>query len=429
MYGTVINFAARILLALMIVAVSTSAYALGWTSPTSSTDEEGGRWTNPQYAYDNPIQPNLYYAEDRGRVGWGGWLDLWLPAPVRCGRVRVNCDYDNKHVTAVQVDVYNTDPPIGWETIHNGGVNDGIYTQLTFPYRNITGMRFRFFYKDNGWNFWLYEAGLYASPTVPTAPTVATLNPTSVDFDTANIHGMVIDDGGEPCNAWLEYGPDTNYGTTTPVQPGFLIEETFGAFLSGLSGTYHFRAIAQNNQGTSYGEDLQFTVNSVPVWGWVSPTSSYTDPTPPTPNSGGWINQTNAYDDEGITGASIYHDTSDASPTAYIYLTHPAINVDKIRFMAKKTPEISAVDIWVLRGGTWVNVYPSATFNDSAGGTVWNEVSFAAGSVTAARVRFAIPGNYGLNAMLYEFDFHTVGVERCWAFVDGAFGGMSTGYP
>ncbi len=157
----------------------------------------------------------------------------------------------------------------------------------------------------------------------------------------------------------------------------------------------------------------------------MSPTSSYTDPSPPTPNTGGWTKQTASYDDEGLTGSILTHSINDASPSPYLYLTHPALTIDKIRFQAKKTPEITSIDVWLLLDGVWTNVYPSATFNDSAGGTVWNEVSFTAGSVTEARVRFSVPTNYGLILALYEFDFHTVGVEHCHAFVDGAFAGAN----
>jgi hypothetical protein len=237
----------------------------------------------------------------------------------------------------------------------------------------------------------------------------------------ANLHGLLSDDGGEPCQTWLEYGPTPAYGSTTVVQNGCLTGQTFGAFLNGLAGTYHFRAAASNSAGTSYGSDLTFMVNVVPLTGWISPTGSYTDPSPPTPNSGGWSSQTAAYDDEGLSGSTLTHTINDASPSPYLYLTVAAVTADKIRFQAKKTPEITSIDIWLLIRGVWTNVYPSATFNDAAGGTVWNEVSFAADSVTQARVRFNVPANYGLILTLYEFDFHTVGIEHCAAFVDGAF--------
>jgi hypothetical protein len=414
----------RMMFVAAVLAFAPSACATGWGSPTGSLDEEGGQWDNLPNAYDNPVQPNVNYATSHPRLGWAGWADFTLAAPINCGRVRVDCDFGGGHVDQVQVDVWNT-ATLAWENVFIGAVNDGSYSELTFAPRNLSGMRFRFHYIDAGWMYWLYEVGFYESPEVINPPIVVTTDATSVDVASADMHGLLSDDGGEPCQTWLEYGPTAAYGSATPVQTGSLAGQTFGAFLGSLTGTYHFRAVASNSAGTSYGNDLSFTVNVVPLAGWISPTSSFTDPSPPTPNSGGWTNQTAAYDDECLTGSALTHTINDASPGPYLYLTPAALNADKIRFQAKKTPEITSIDIWILLNGVWTNVYPSATFNDAAGGTVWNEVPFAAGTVTQARVRFNVPSNYGLNLTLYEFDFHSVGVEHCAAFVDGAFVGAN----
>ncbi|MBD3242472.1 MAG: hypothetical protein GF331_17920 [Chitinivibrionales bacterium] len=406
---------------LCALLLASSAGALGWVSPTGHLDEEGGQWANLANAYDNPTQPTLAYAANSPRLGWSGWADFTLAAPIACGRVRVNCDFGYGRVDQIQVDVWDTDAG-AWQTVHIGSAGDGVYTELTFTKRNVSQMRFRFHYVTIDWQFWLYEVGFYESPPIIEAPTVATLNATSVAVSSAAIHGLVQDDGGQPCQAWLEYGPTAAYGSITPVQDGLLSNQSFGAFIDGLSGTYHVRAVASNDSGTSYGDDLAFTVNQVPLSGWVSPTSSFTDPSPPTPNSGGWSDQSAVYDDEVLTGASLVHSINDASPGPYLYLTpETPLYADKIRFQAKKTPEITSIDVWLLIGGVWTNVLPSTMFNDAAGGTVWNVVDFTADTVSQARVRFSVPSNYGLQTVLHEFDFHTVGVERCWGFVDGAF--------
>jgi hypothetical protein len=414
----------RILLVAVLLAFAPSARAAGWGAPTGFLDEEGGQWDNLTNAYDNPVQPNVNYATSHPRLGWAGWADFTLAAPISCGRVRVDCDFGGAHVDQVQVDVWNT-ATLVWENIFTGVVNDGTYSELTFAPRNLSKMRFRFHYIDAGWQFWLYEVGFYEFPAVINSPTVVTTDATSVEGASADLHGLISDDGGEPCQIWLEYGPTPAYGSTTPVQNGCLNGQTFSAFLSGLAGTCHFRASASNSAGANNGSDLAFTVNIVPLSGWISPTASFTDPSPPTPNSGGWSNQAATYDDEGLSGSTLPHTINDASPGPYLYLTHAALKADKIRFQAKKTPEITSIDVWVLLNGTWTNVFPSGTFNDAAGGTVWNEVSFAAGTVTQARVRFNVPANYGLSLVLNEFDFHSVGVEHCSAFVDGAFVGAT----
>jgi hypothetical protein len=414
------NTISGLMLVAVLLAFAPSVYAVGWVSPIGSLDEEGGQWDNLPNAYDNPVQPSVKYATNHPRLGWAGWADFSLAAPIKCGRVRVNSDFGYAHVDQVQVDVWNTDV-LAWENILIGVVSDGTYSELTFAYRNISKMRFRFHYIDAGWQFWLHEVGFYESPAVTVPPTVVTTDASSVDVASADVHGLINDDGGEPCQTWFEYGPTPSYGSTTPAQTGYVGGQDFSVFLSGLAGTYHFRAAASNSAGASYGSDLAFSVNVVPPAGWVSPTGLFTDPSPPTPNSGGWSGLPAVNDDDVSSGAILTHAINDASPGPYLYLTHAALTADKIRFLAKKTPEITSIDIWVLRDGVWTNVYPSATFNDAAGGAVWNEVSFAAGSVTQARVRFSVPANYGLNLILYEFDFHAVGVEHCAAFVDGAF--------
>lgn len=419
----------RILIVAVFCAGAAPAYAVGWIKPTGWSN--GGNWTNGPRAYDGN---NATYASNTAPnsvPNWGGWINFTFSS-IKCGRILVNCDFGYGYVDEVEVQVYNDDAsPPDWESFYTGTVDNGLDTLLTYPsYRNISQMRFRFHYVNRNVIFWLYEVSLYESPATPVVPTVVTQNPTSVDVSTANLHGLIVDDGGDPCDVWFEYRPAMGFSSTTPAQSGYLIDDTFGAFLSSLSGTYYFKACASNTAGSDCGDDLQFTVNSVPVRGWVSPTSSYHDPAPPDPTTNSWTLQEGAYDDEGLTGAVHSRDLGDASPGPWLYLGHPSLEVDKIRFMAKKTDEIASIDIELSDDNfvTSYSVCSNYVFSDSANGTVWNEFTFPAYDVTEARVRFSIAGNSGLNLILYEFDFHTVGVERCQAFVDGAFGGMTSGY-
>ncbi len=230
----------------VLAGIAPLAHAVGWVSPTGHLDEEGGQWTNLLNAYDNPVQPTINYATSSPRLGWAGWADFTLAAPINCGRVRVNCDFGYAHVDQVQMDVWNADT-LAWDNVHTGVVSDGAYSELTFTARNLSKMRFRFHYIDAGWQFWLYEVGFYESPPAIAAPTVVTLDATSVDVASANPHGLISNDGGEPCSTWLEYGPTAAYGSTTSVLSGYLTGQSYGAFLSGLSGTYHFRAAASNS--------------------------------------------------------------------------------------------------------------------------------------------------------------------------------------
>jgi len=88
---------------------------------------------------------------------------------------------------------------------------------------------------------------------------VVTTDPATVEETTATLNGTLDDDGNEACDCGFEYGETTDYGTTTPTESKETSEE-FSQAISGLTPGkhYHFRAIATNSAGTSYGSDRQF---------------------------------------------------------------------------------------------------------------------------------------------------------------------------
>lgn len=96
--------------------------------------------------------------------------------------------------------------------------------------------------------------------TTLAAPTTTTDPATSLEKTVAIINGTLDDDGGEACDCGFEYGETTDYGTTTPTESKET-GETFSQDLTDLSPntTYHFRAIATNSAGTSYGSDQTLT--------------------------------------------------------------------------------------------------------------------------------------------------------------------------
>jgi uncharacterized membrane protein (UPF0136 family) len=93
-------------------------------------------------------------------------------------------------------------------------------------------------------------------------PGVST-DPASVIGHQATLNGTLIDDAGVVCDCAFDWGPTLPYANSTPWLSGFITGDSFAAVLSGLSdGTYHFRAKAQNSNGTSYGGDLTFVVTT-----------------------------------------------------------------------------------------------------------------------------------------------------------------------
>jgi hypothetical protein len=87
-------------------------------------------------------------------------------------------------------------------------------------------------------------------------PSMTTVTGTDVTFV-----GELTDTGGdETISVWFEYGKTTAYGYKT-IKKTLSAAEIYCIEVSGLSPctTYHYRAVAQNSAGTSYGEDKTFT--------------------------------------------------------------------------------------------------------------------------------------------------------------------------
>lgn len=81
----------------------------------------------------------------------------------------------------------------------------------------------------------------------------------------ATIRGLV-NPGGAEAKYWFEYGPTATYGTkTSEVSAGSgmsNLEES--STITGLTAgsSYHFRLVAKNSEGTSYGEDMTFSAGT-----------------------------------------------------------------------------------------------------------------------------------------------------------------------
>ncbi len=118
--------------------------------------------------------------------------------------------------------------------------------------------------------------------TTSLPPTLSTLAATSVTTTTAVLNGSIYGNGSGVA-AYFQYGPDTNYGSSTmnsqffgsgnPVQD-------FSATISNLnpSTTYHFRSVGFNCCAEGIGADTSFTTAWAPV--------------PPTPMSPGTTTDT-----------------------------------------------------------------------------------------------------------------------------------------
>jgi len=144
--------------------------------------------------------------------------------------------------------------------------------------------------------------------------------------------------------------------------------------------------------------------------GWVSPTG-HNDP------GVVWVNPELAYDESLITYAATALTTG--VWTAFLGLTHAALNCDKIQFVARVCgTKVDSIDVDVYYDGDWHHVYEGAYTNSE-----WVEKPIPAGtkSVTAAQIRFHGIVDDPYEHLLGEFDFWEVpaAVGRSFGFIMG----------
>ena len=112
---------------------------------------------------------------------------------------------------------------------------------------------------------------LYAKWAIITsAPTATTNAATSISISSATLNGTVNANNANT-TVTFEYGITLAYGTTvtadqSPVTGGS--NTAVSAVLSGLSpnAMYHYRVVAVNSEGTTYGADMTFTTNPIPKY-------------------------------------------------------------------------------------------------------------------------------------------------------------------
>jgi len=96
----------------------------------------------------------------------------------------------------------------------------------------------------------------------PIPPAVTTLPATGVSNNAATLNGTA-NPGGSPTTAWFQWGTTTNYGNLTSPQPvgsGYF-NTNFSQTVTGLvaDARYHFRAVASNALGVTFGANQTFT--------------------------------------------------------------------------------------------------------------------------------------------------------------------------
>ncbi|MCX6249756.1 MAG: hypothetical protein NTX61_03295 [Bacteroidetes bacterium] len=132
-------------------------------------------------------------------------------------------------------------------------------------------------------------------------PVVVTTSATGITTTDATLNGTV-NANNAVSTVTFEYGLTTSYGTSVSGVPGTVNGSTATAVSSAITGlqictTYHFRAVAVNASGTTYGNDMTFTtIGVVPVAAGV-----ITGPVNVCRTIGGYV-----YSVPAITGATGY---------------------------------------------------------------------------------------------------------------------------
>ncbi|MBN1585658.1 hypothetical protein JW899_04840 [Candidatus Uhrbacteria bacterium] len=364
----------------------------GWVSPDGFSDP-GNQWSNEALSYDG--NTTTYAANTYGSAGWGQFIYLTLGSPIYSNRIRVNADYLDAHILAVDVDVFRDG---AWVDVFEGG-NEAEWNcrwaEVAFDGGDVTQARFRWNYRVSGWNYWLYEFQFYRAGTAVVAPTAETQSAEWVQDTAATLRGLIVNDGGAPNEYRFQYGPTAAYGSVTAWTGGLASGDTFSEFATGLSAntTYHFLAQSRNSAGEASGSDMTFRTRS-PATGWISP-SAFSDP------DSRWTDELAATDQNPLTYARSYHNSGDPQWSSYIHYSIGSIVSEKIRFDARGGSQVNAVDVDVFRDGAWVDVYQGSFV-----GLQYVELEFSEGSVTEARIRFqAANSSEGFFFQLYEFQF------------------------
>ncbi|KKN52945.1 hypothetical protein LCGC14_0607460 [marine sediment metagenome] len=102
--------------------------------------------------------------------------------------------------------------------------------------------------------------------TPVTSPVIQTSPATLITPHSAQLNYYLVNDMGNPCVVWFDYGATIAYGGKSSKLPSQESYDTGGITIESLAAgmPFHFRAVAQNMYGVGYGEDMVFSTLSNP---------------------------------------------------------------------------------------------------------------------------------------------------------------------
>lgn len=272
---------------------------LGWTTPdvpvSSGTIALGHVLAASSSAYKlvNPATSTAEYflVENRQPVNWDSGLKRWLGGGWLGGLLVLHVDntsgsFPNNDINSYAANSANPGHqgvvPVQASTVSCnmlsvGSTCAGRYTTLFYSANNASltpsGSPNSNYYNGSATNFSL--TGISAQGSImtaflllpPSAPSVTTMEATSVGATAATLNGTVNDNNALTA-VTFEYGLTSGYGSTASagtVSAGSG-NSAVSAPVAGLAcnSTYHFRVSGTNLIGTGYGVDKTFTTTACP---------------------------------------------------------------------------------------------------------------------------------------------------------------------
>ena len=239
-------------------------------------------------------------------------------------------------------------------------------------------------------------------PTVNLNPTVTTLSANSILTTSATLNSLV-NPNNSFTTAWFEYGTSSNsfpYVSSNQSIGSGNATSNVSSNISNLSSntTYYFRAVAQNSQGTTYGNILSFAT-AVSQTNTLAPfvtTNSATAITRTSANLNGTINpngsSTNAWFEYGTSAGSLANSTNSQNiggGASYVPVTIPILNLsDNTIYYFRPVAQNYA---GITRGATNMFVTGAAALNiTSQPANNTNNANQSAGTVVAASVQASV---------------------------------------
>jgi phosphodiesterase/alkaline phosphatase D-like protein len=147
-----------------------------------------------------------------------------------------------------------------------GSTNTAVSKVLTGLTPNTT---YHYRVKGQNVNGTSYGADMTFFTAAPAAPTAVTNDATLITSSGATLNGTVNANNADT-TVTFEYGTSTGYGTTVTADQSPVTGAVATAVSKAISGlanntTYHYRVVAVNDQGTTYGSDMTFSTGNAPA--------------------------------------------------------------------------------------------------------------------------------------------------------------------